>query len=174
MPSVAKYRRVWFSLLREMGIAEEDRHWLQDSLTGKRSTGDWTARDWSTAIARLQRDAGLHGDQHAHVREDRPGGVAPEDGHLATDSQAAYIESLCDRIAWRTDRRRGPWLFLSRRILRGDQADLRRAVLRKAREDGAEGQALWRLLSRNEASLMIRALRRQAAATPAEETHHGP
>ncbi|GAH84839.1 unnamed protein product, partial [marine sediment metagenome] len=71
MPSVAKQRRTWFALCRELGIADEDRHAVQEAHVGKPSLRTWTPEDFDRAIAALQRAAGQHRDPHAHVREDR-------------------------------------------------------------------------------------------------------
>lgn len=76
MPNVRKLRRAYFALLKELGIAEEDRHALNERLVGKPSTRKWTVRDWDRAIAQLQRWHGQHQDRHAHICEPRPHGVA--------------------------------------------------------------------------------------------------
>lgn len=170
MPSTDKLRRTWFALLRERGVPDEDRHWLQESLTGKPSTREWTRRDWDQAVARLQRDVGLHGDAHAHVREDRARGPAApgrrvrppaddvEPGDLATERQAGLIEELADEIEWRRGRELGPWLYLVRRIMGRPEAELRRETLERAWAGGTRGRRLWGLLWRGEASGFIQAL----------------
>ena len=79
------------------------------------------------------------------------------------------IEDLCYQVEWRLGREAGPVAYLLKSILRGPEADLRRETLRAAHAAGVAGYDLWRLLWKAEASLFVRALRKQAAATPREE-----
>jgi len=165
MPSVAHYRRVWFALLKESGIAEEDRHAVQEALTGKPSTRDWTPRDWQTAIAEQQRTIGQHNDRHAHVREDRPKGVASEPGTWCTSVQAAYIADLVARTEWTVS----PLAYLSRNVLTGPEKALRRLKLKQRfAEVGNHGPDLWLALTRDEAAQAVRAFRKAAATYPRE------
>jgi len=166
VPSVAKLRRTWFALLREAGIDQEDRHWLQEELTGKPSTRDWTPRDWDRAIAALQRDLGQHHDRHAHVREEKDRGLAATPGEWCTDAQARYITDLADRVEWRI----GPVAYVCRVILRGDAKALRRERLRRNEAGGNTGPELWKTLTRQEADLTIQAMRKAARVYPREET----
>lgn len=154
MPTIPKLRRTWFALLREAGVADDDRHWLQEALTGKPSTREWGARDFARAIASLQRDLGQHNDGHAHVREDRPRGLAAEPGEWCTAPQARTIDHLIAAVEWKV----GPVAYLCRWMLQGDEKALRRKRLRRAQKDGAEGVELWKLLTRREAAYFIRAL----------------
>ena len=167
MPGIAKLRRTWFALLREAGVQDEDRHWLQEQLTGKRSTRDWTPEDWDHACASLQRDLGQHNDRHAHVRAERPGGVAPEPGSWCTDEQARYIHDLTERVEWKV----GPVAYVCRVILRGDHCALRRELLRRERDRGVSGPTLWKHLAREEARRAIRALEKAARVYPREVSH---
>ncbi len=162
MPSVKHYRRTWFALLKEAGIPEEDRHWVQEKHTGKESTRDWTPADWETAIAGLQRDLGQHHDRQAHVREDRPRRVSPESGNWATDRQADYIEDMCGKIAWWEGG--GPVAYTCRHFLSGDENELRRENLKRP----ADGRDRWLRLTRAEASALIKALRKMAVKYPVE------
>ena len=173
MPTRAKLIKTAHALLRELGVPEEDRHWLQEEVTGKRSMREFTARDFDKLIAHLQNLTGQHRDRHAHVREDRePATQVAGDGEMATARQAGYIERLCDEVEWRKGREAGPVAYLLKSILRGAEADLRRETLRAAHKGGVNGYDLWRLLWKTEASLFIRALRKQAAATPRAEARH--
>jgi len=174
MPSRAKNIRTAHALLRELGVPEEDRHWLQEEVVGKASMKDFAPRDFDAFIAHLQRLTGQHQDGHAHVREDRPPEEPPPEGHagdLASAKQAGYIERLCDEVEWRKGRQAGPVAYLCKAILRGPEADLRRETIKAAAARGVEGYDLWRLLWGEEASLFIRALRKQALASPAEASH---
>ncbi|MFW6162216.1 MAG: hypothetical protein ACODAJ_05560 [Planctomycetota bacterium] len=170
MPSIAKLRRTWFALVREAGICPADRHAVQERLTGKPSTRDWHAGDFEAAIAQLQRDLGQHNDHRAHVREDRPGGVATEEGTWATDAQASYITDLCDRVDWHAGRDDGPVRYVCAYPLRGDDKALRREQIRRAHDQGERGPALWTHLTREEASGIIKALQRLAHHNPKEQT----
>ena len=172
MPSRQKNIRTAHALLRELGVPEEDGHWLQEQVTGKRSMREFTPGDFDKLIAHLQNLTGQHRDRHAHVREDRDQAAPAAEGEMATGRQAGYIERLCDEVEWRLGREAGPVAYLLKSILRGPEADLRRETLRQAHGAGVAGYDLWRLLWRPEASLFIRALRKQVAATPRAEAQH--
>ncbi len=160
----AKYRRTWFALLREAGVAGEDRHDVQEALTGTRSIREWTRDDWEKAIAEMQRRAGQHNDSSAHVKADRH--ERPRPGDWSTAHQAETIESLCDKVQWRTGRANGPRLYVTRRLLGGDGQALRRAIVEGSE---AKGVDLWLLLTRLEAHHFILALRRMQDVYPTEE-----
>jgi len=164
MPSIAHYRRAWFALVREAGILPEDRHAVQEEITGKASTTDWTPADWDRAIATLQRDLGQHNDRRAHVREDRPRGLAEQPGTWCSPAQATYVADLVDRIDWTV----GPVAYVCRHLLAGPEKALRRARLRAARDQGQWGAALWAHLTRQEASDLVRALTKMARVYPRE------
>lgn len=168
MPSVAHYRRVWFALLKESGVLPEDRHAVQEALTGKASTRDWTPRDWQTAIAEQQRTIGMHQDRQAHVREDRPKGLASEPGAWCSRKQADYIADLVARTEWRVS----PLAYLSRNVLAGPAKALRRARL-KARfaELDTHGPELWLALTRAEAADAVRAFLKASHTYPKEIDH---
>lgn len=171
MPSAAKQRRTWFALCKSAGIAEEDRHDVQEAWTGKRSLKDWAPADYDKAIGGLQRALGQHRDAHAHVCEDHANGVAPgvPPGVWATAAQARYIEDLCDRITWRTGRQHAPRRYASSTILRGPEKALRRRRLKAAYDgyaDRASREAAWQKLTRDEARFFIRALDKAARIYP--------
>jgi len=172
-PVADKYRRTWFAVLRQAGVHDPDaRHDLQESLTGKASTSDWTRRDWDQAIAHMQRRLGQHKDGHAHVCGVRPPGAARdiEAEQWPTDEQVGYIEDLCDRIAWTSGRRRGPVGLLIGRVLSAERYALRRAVLSQVADQVGATPQLWTRLYREEAQLFIVALRRYAEQYPLEES----
>lgn len=162
MPSIPKLRRTWFALVREAGIDPEDRHAVQEELTGKPSVRDWTPADYDRAIAQLQRDLGRHNDHRAHVRNDG----APERAAdaPATDGQARYIADLCDQVHWRV----GPVAYLCRTVLAGPDNAGRRDQLRRAVARGDTGPRLWATLTRREASDAIKALDKAAHVYPQE------
>lgn len=180
MPSIAKQRRAWFALLKEVGITDEDRHDVQEAHTGKRSLREWMPRDYDQAIAALQRAAGQHNDRHAHVREDRPPGCHPESGSgrpkdlavhahndgWATPAQAAYIEDLCDQIEWKTGRQLGPYRYACHTVLKGPEKALRRKQLNYGQVARADNERAWFALTRQEASDLIKALKRLADVNP--------
>ena len=160
MPTTAHLRRTWFALLKERGVTDDDRHDVQLAHTGKSSLRDWTAEDYDRAIAALQRAGGQHQDAHAHVCEDR---AAVEPGDCATNRQAAWIEDLCDQVAWRTGRQFGPRRYACATVLRGDQNLPRRAALKAAYDGTGPREArlsAWSLLSRTEGSDLLKALRK--------------
>ena len=166
MPTTAKYRRTFFALVRELGVPPEVRHDLQEGCTGKRSTKDWDRHDWEKAIARLQRDLGQHSDATAHVREDRPGGVATEPGEWCSKSQAALVERLASEIEWTgVGALRDPVSFLLESVLVRPAKTLRRArILRaigeqKAGEKGLDLFEIARLLTRDEVAGAIAGFR---------------
>lgn len=168
MPSKAKCHRTWFALVREAGILPEDRHAVQEEITGQASTKDWTKSDYRRAIAQIQRDLGQHSDPHAHIKEDRTHGVADTPGTWATPQQADYIADLVDRIEWRV----GPVAYVCQHLLAGDTMALRRESLKRAAEHGS-GPPLWSHLTREEASDLIKALRKMTCVYPREESHVG-
>lgn len=157
MASVAKLRRTWFALLKEQRVSAEDRHWLQERLTGKASTRDWVRADWDKAIAALQQDSGLHKDKHAHVREDRDGAHV-EPGTGTTRDQVEYIEGLCDRLEWRIGRGKGPVAYFRRAICGTRKMELRGEIIRQAAADADTTREVWARLTRQEAGDFIRAL----------------
>jgi hypothetical protein len=170
MPTPAKQRRTWFALLKERGVADEDRHDVQFAHTGKASLRDWTPDDFDRAIAALQRAGGQHQDARAHVCADRSS--APSDpsntsdlSDCATEAQATYVEDLCDEVSWRTGRQFGPRRYACATVLRGDHNLPRRAAL-KAAYDGTACRpyriAAWSSLTRQEGSDLIKALRKAA------------
>ena len=170
MPSIPKLRRTLFALYKHLGIAEDMRHDVQFAHTGKASLRDWTPADYDQAIAALQRAAGQHRDERAHVREDRTSARQERPG-WATREQAAYIEDLCDRIEWTRGRRDGPRLYAATTILAGDRKALRRARLKDAYDgEAARSDRLcaWLDLTRQEASDLIKALRKAARVYPRE------
>ena len=167
MPTTAKYRRTWFALLRQAGVADEDRHWVQESITGKGSTRDWDEADWRAAIAALQRDLDQHDDRHPHVREDAPRRAADDD--YASRRQCDLIEQLCGEIDWHIGER-GPLAYLCASSLSSPRAALRRELMTGAWREGARGRALWRKLTTREASNYIRALRALKIRSPGEST----
>jgi len=171
MPSIVHYRRTWFALLRESGVQDEDRHAVQEALTGKPSTRDWTPADWQRAIAEQQRTIGMHNDRRAHVCEDRPHGAATDPGTWATAAQADYIADLVARTEWTVS----PLAYLGRNVLAGPAKALRRQQL-KARfaELGNHGPELWLSLTRQEAADAVRAFRKAAATYPKEPSHANP
>ena len=163
MASLEKYRRTWFSMLKAAGIAPEDRHAVQESLTGKASTKSWGKRDFDTAIAALQRDLGQHEDARAHVRADREFDMASEPGDWASDEQCEFIEALCDQIAWRVGRHNGPAAYVAKHFFSGEESELRRRLLWQGK-----GAGRWKCLTRQEASAVIQALQAMTQAYPVE------
>jgi len=165
MPSIEKLRRTWFALVREAGIPAEDRHAVQQELTGQASTRDWRHADYRRAIAQLQRDLGQHDDHHAHVREDRPHGVASGSGAWATEEQLRYIVDLVAQVRWRVS----PLAYVCQHLLAGEEHVLRRHQLHVLRDQGRDGADLWRALTRRQASGFIQALRRMTCVYPVED-----
>lgn len=167
MPSADKYRRTFFALLKALpGTEFLDRHDLQEELTGKRSTREWSAEDWRRAIAALQAETGQleDADREPRVREDRPHGVASEPGTWATSAQARFVADLEGEIAWAA-LERGPIEFVLTTVLKPDEKALRRARIRgqqrQAQERGTRlglGEAT-RMLTRQEAAHLIQALK---------------
>lgn len=165
MPSTAKLRRTLFALYREAGIGEAERHDVQEAWTGKPSLKDWTVADYDAAIAGLQRSLGQHRDPRAHVCEDRPAAEDEGGGMWATARQAVWIEDLCDAVEWKTGRQLGPRRYACSTVLRGDTKVLRRKRLHEAYDGAApreQREAAWMQLTRQEASDLIKALRKAA------------
>ena len=167
MPTTAKYRCTWFALVRRAGIADEDRHAVQESITGQASTRDWTEADWRAGIAALQRDLDQHDDRHPHVREDAP--RQPTHDGYATRRQCELIDQICLEIDWHIGER-GPVAYLCASSLSSPRAALRRELLTEAWREGARGHALWRRLTVREASNYIHALRALKIRSPGEST----
>jgi len=169
MPSVAKLRRTWFALCREVGIDDEDRHDVQKAHTGKASLRDWGPDDYNAAIAALQRAAGQHRDRRAHVRDDRPPGPSERGPGWATPKQAAYIEDLANRIEWRVGRRDGPYGYACHTVLAGPENELRRRQIEGVKAPNtAERIRAWLALTRDQASDLIKALRKLERVNPLE------
>lgn len=153
--SLAKLRRTWFALLRQAGVPAEDRHWVQEARTGKASLHDWSRRDFEEAIAAMQRELGQHADPSAHVRADEPARARSDQAGFATADQAAYIEALCDQVAWRVGRQDGPLAFLCRTVLGGEDRERARADVQRAASEGMAGAPLWRCLALQDAAVFI-------------------
>ena len=178
MPSIAKQRRALFALYRLLGIAEEDRHDVQAAHTGKPSLRDWSADDFDRTIAALQRAAGQHRDQHAHVRNDLEGRAPsrpPVADGWSTEAQARYIEDICDRVNWKTGRQLGPRRYACHTVLSGPDNALRR---RQLEYDGCMPRSArvhaWLALTRQEASDLIKALRKLARVNPRPQWERSP
>lgn len=175
MPTVSKLRRTYFAVLKELPGAEHlDRHDLQESLTGKSSTKDWTKEDWETAIAALQYELGQvdSPDAPARVREDRPHGLSVESGTWATRAQARFVGDLEREIEW-GELKRGPLEFLRTTILKAPEKCLRRARIQELEIEAASrhttlslGEAA-RWLTRREAGALIDALKSLRKGHPA-------
>ncbi len=172
MPSIPKLRRTWFALLKEIEqqrgskLTSDDRHDIQEAWTGKASQGGWTKADYDTAIGGLQRAAGQHNDQRAHVCEDE---AKPEPGDWCTEAQAKWIVDLCDQIDWHKGRRLGPALYCGSTVLRDATLTLRYERLRQGMEAAATRAhriSAWRVLTRKEASNFIKALKKAAQEYP--------
>lgn len=168
MPSIAKYRRTYFALLKKLGIREEDRHAVNQAMVGKESTKDWSEKDWRRAISELQYHAGQKDSKAGPplVRDDRCGDVAAEPGRWATDRQARFVQDLCRQIDW-SELQRGPVELLLTTILKADEKALRRAqvnriVERSREEEDAELSmfAVASTLSRQEAAVFIDVLKK--------------
>lgn len=168
MPSIAKYRRTYFALLKKLGIREEDRHAVNQGMVGKESTKDWTEKDWRQAISTLQYEAGQKDSKSGPplVRDDSCGDVAAEPGRWATERQARFVQDLCRQIDW-SELQRGPVGLLLTTILKADEKALRRAqvnriVERSQEEEDAELSmfAVTSTLSRQEAAVFIDVLKK--------------
>ena len=180
MAAERKYRRMFFGLLKELRIPEEERHGVQQRLTGKPSTKDWTLQDWDSAVAQLQRWAGNHDDPHAHVRADRPHGVAEEPGSWCTGPQADLVASLCSKVRWGGNGvRRDPVSFLLDRILADKTKALRKVRILSAVGAANAAQAAHDIhhvaltLTREEASFFIAGLRKLGRYYPVEQAQAG-
>ncbi len=154
-----KYRRAWFALLRSQRVPKDSRHDLQERITGKRSTRLWDNADWDKAVAHMQRQAGQHNDEHAHICHARPQG---EDA-MCSMPQARFIEDICDRIGWRTGREDGPARFAVAALFKRPEQRLRKALMMQADYDGV---GYWRRLYRKEATLLIAVLKKEEQANP--------
>lgn len=174
--SIAKMRRAYFALLNELpGVDANDRdarHDLNERLVGKRSTREWSGSDWDEAVATLQRWNGQHQDGRAHIKSERRHGVASERGTFATWNQCRAIESMADQVDWGAGRDLGPVLYARKHLLRGDDLVLRREKLKQQEDAYAEEEmdraAIWRALTRREASAMIQALDRMRQEYPVD------
>ena len=184
MAGIAKYRRAWFTLLKELGISEEERHEVQERLTGKASTKQWDEHDWDVAVAQLQRWAGNHEDVHAHIKSDRPHGVAkggqatgssPLSDGWASENQCRLIEEMCDEIAWRRGREAGPVAYVMAHFLSGDEKALRRSQI-QARLDEFQYPCpdVWGCLTRREASDLLTALHKMKGHYPVGQGAEAP
>jgi len=181
VPSIGKYRKTYFALLRGLPEMEGlDRHDLQERLTGKRSTRQWSQRDWAQAVAQLQRWTGQHQDATPHIKEDRPHGMAREGGIYATWPQCRLIADLCDQVEWRIGRDKGatwearrqygPLAYVCKHLLMaGRWSDLREQLKRRHNEGSSYRGGVWRVLPRNVASDLIKALSHMAHEYPREE-----
>lgn len=164
MPSITKLRQAAFALMHAQGIPEEDRHAVQEAITGKRSMRTWRRAQFEQFVAALQRDAGQHNDRRPHLREDRPTARPPQPGDWATSRQADYIEDLTGQIAWWEGG--GPVAYVCQHFLPGEARALRRANLK-----GARGSDRWLRMTRAEASGLIKALKKMHNTYPAP-THN--
>jgi len=156
-----RYRKAYFALWKELpGTEHVDRHDFNESVTGKRSTKDFTMGDWDAVVAELQRRNGQHDDRHAHVRSPKPGGVAEEGGRWCTWHQAGTIEDLADQVDWGQTRYEDALDYALRYQLGGKQLRRRRvaARAREVDEAGGDRREAWRALTRQEASALIQAL----------------
>ena len=112
MLDLAHYRRTAFAIVRKLELSEDDRHALNERLTGHASTRDNTEADWQALVAELQRLEGRPGvrDGKPHLRSQRKrsaGGRRPSRpyplGNAATPQQLAYIAGLRAAIVWTHD-----------------------------------------------------------------------
>jgi len=162
MVSISHQHRAWFALLKERGVADDDRHAVQEAHTGKASLRDWTPADYDRAIAALQRAGHQHADAHAHLRSERPERDAEAP---ATPEQGRFIEDLCDRIAWKTGRQFGPRRYACSTVLKGD-ANMPRRVRLRDTYDGLSArearEAAWNVLTRTDASVLLHGLNKMA------------
>jgi len=133
----ASRRRLYFALVRELGLDAETRRLFQEEATGKASTKDWDAADWTAGIDELQIRAGRAAEAY---NADRGGG-----GHgSATSGQV----DLLGNLAWelRDYWRQGAEAFVRTRLW--DAGDFRRK----------RWSGRWQDLWRDEASRAIRIL----------------
>ena len=167
MPTIAKYRKTWFALLKAApGTEAIDRHDLQEQITGKRSTKDRSEEDWERAIAALQYEAGQidSPDGPPAICEDRPHGVATEPGTWASRAQARFVGDLEAEIEW-DELKRGPVEFLLTTVLKKREKALRRARVRMLQNKALANHTTLplgeasRCLTRMEASHLIDALK---------------
>jgi hypothetical protein len=148
---VGHLRRAYFALVRSLGLEEETRREMNESLTGERSSRDFNLAQWRTVVAELQRLNGQESQpgrprirsarNRGQQRVRRPAGALPI-YEYATVEQVSLIEELAGRIPWR----KGARDFVRARIL---------GVAKRAAWDGA-----WERLSREDATSVIVAMGR--------------
>jgi len=144
---IAKLRRAYFALCRELKLGEEGRHRFNERWTGKPSTKLFSLRDWNQVVGRLQQ---LNGQGATPGRPRLRSDPSPRLGdeplgfEFATAPQVETIEGLAARIVWA----KGPQFFVRARVL---------VPLRQGTWDGA-----WKHLSRDEATAVILALQKMA------------
>ena len=168
MASIAKMRRTFFALIKELGVNEDSRHAFCEALTGKSSTRDWVPADWRQAVAALQRDAGVHNDDHPHLRAEGP--EDERDGVWATSRQAALVEAIAAEINW-DELKRGPRQFLLTTVLKAPELALRRLRVERAMRhirpgDDTPLSELALILTRKECSNYLAALKRLKSYHP--------
>ena len=175
MPSIDKFRRTYFALLKALPGAENvDRHDLQEELTGKRSTKDWSKADWERVVSALQYEAGQvdSPDAPPAICEDRPHGVATEPGTWATRAQARFVSDLEAEIEW-SELKRGPLELLFSTILKAPEKALRRARIQALEREAADSHTTLSLgeaarwLTRREAGALIDMLKNIRKGHPA-------
>lgn len=165
MGNYDRCRRMYFALLKKLGVSEENRHAFNEAVVGKRSTKDWNMNDWMRAINRLKRDAGQKQEppqaDQARVRE----GPGAGSGVWCTGSQASLVLDLISEIQW-DELERTPKELLLTTVLKGPEKELRRqrveVAWQKPRRPDAPSPH-WRMtmeLTRKEASDFIQALKK--------------
>jgi hypothetical protein len=139
---ISAYRRAYFALVKTLALDDEARHDFNHAQTGKYSTGEFTVDDWRLVVSILQRMAGQNvAPGRPHIR-----GHGNEQGGMCTPAQLEQIVRMADQIAWKAS----PEQFVRSRLL---------SPLRKEIWTGR-----WEFLFRSEASAVIAAFRRMAAA----------
>ncbi len=117
LAEISHLRRAYFALCRELGIDDDARHALNNSLTGKSSAKDFTPDDWNAVVADLQRQNGQASQPgRPRLRSRRPPSSSPESSDRfqpITDAQIATINRLSERITWRTSAQ----MFVRKRVL---------------------------------------------------------
>jgi len=179
---LAHHRHTERAIVRKLDLSDDERRDLMEGLTGHRSSTELSPEEWGVYVAELQRLAG-----RASVRYGKPqlrsqrrpeaGGRRPSRqerpyplDNSATEEQLAYIADLRPRIEWiHPD---GPEVGFRAWAATVLYSGKRNAVGRMA---WVRSSASLASLSRREASLLIRALHKEAAAHPAKrEEGEGP
>ena len=102
--NISRCRRAYRAMVAKLGIDDDARRDFNESLTGHRSSKDFSETHWRVVVSELQRLTGRQGVRvgQPHLRGERPRRrdlPYPLDAG-ATPEQVAYMRDLAAQIAW--------------------------------------------------------------------------